>query len=208
MLVLEDLSAAVWPPPWTAARINAVLDALGQIRAAVSQAPPNLPKLEDLFDESASWRQVAQTPEPFLSLGLCTSRWLEASLPTLIAAEQAAPLAGDDLLHLDVRSDNICFRTDGSAVLVDWNWVCRGNGVLDIAGWLPSLQSEGGPLPESILAKCPEFAALLSGYWASRAGLPAPEGAPRVRQIQEAQLRAAFPWTVRGLGLPADEKLM
>lgn len=54
---------------------------------------------------------------PFLSLGLRDEQWLERSLPELLAAIERAPLDGDDLLHFDVRSDNLCFR-DGKALLV------------------------------------------------------------------------------------------
>ena len=68
-----------------------------------------------------------------------------------MAAEAEAVLDGTDLLHLDVRSDNLCF-VGSRAVLVDWNWACRGNGLVDLAGWVPSLHAEGGPLPESCLA--------------------------------------------------------
>ena len=53
-------------------------------------------------------------------------------------------------MHIDVRSDNLCFSGD-RVVLVDLNLVARANPLLDVAAWLPSLHSEGGPLPEDIL---------------------------------------------------------
>ena len=49
---------------------------------------------------------------PFLRLGLCSRNWLELALPTLIDAAEGARLEGDSLLHLDIRSDNLCFRGD------------------------------------------------------------------------------------------------
>jgi hypothetical protein len=42
----------------------------------------------------------------------------------------------------------------------------------------------------------------MAGFHASCAGLPAPSTAPRVRIVQQAQLRAALPWAARSLGLP------
>jgi hypothetical protein len=39
----------------------------------------------------------------------------------------------------------------GRAILVDWNWTRIGNGFFDVAGWLPSLHADGGPLPEAVL---------------------------------------------------------
>jgi hypothetical protein len=43
---------------------------------------------------------------------------------------------------------------------------------------------------------------LVSGYFAARAGLPTIPSAPRVRDIQRAQLGKALPWAVRALRLP------
>jgi thiamine kinase-like enzyme len=129
---------------------------------------------------------------------------LNAAVATLLAAQDQAPLAGDALVHSDVRSDNICTSGD-RALLVDWNWARRGNPRYDIATWLPSLHAEGGPAPEEILPGAAEFAALLSGYFASRAGLPQIPHAPRVREVQRRQLMVALPWAVRALGLrPLD----
>lgn len=202
-LILEDLSDAHWPPPWTTLHIESVRAALSDVAASRSQIPFPLMRIQEDQENFASWRRVEEAPETFLSLGLCSEAWLQAALPTLIAAESAAPLGGEDLLHLDVRSDNICFRPgSGAAVLVDWNWVCVGNRDLDIAGWLSSLHSEGGPRPETILPDAGEFAALLSGFWAYRAGTPPPKGAPRVREVQRRQLLFALPWAVRALDLP------
>jgi hypothetical protein len=54
----------------------------------------------------------------------------------LIAAADAVPADGDDLLHLDIRSDNPCFR-ENAAVLVDWNRCSTDSADLDVAAWLP-----------------------------------------------------------------------
>jgi hypothetical protein len=203
LMVLEDLGAGFSSPPWTPAKLDAVLLALEQIHRA--PVPPGLPALETHRESLTCWQSVADEPESFLSLGLCDLSWLSHSLPTLLAAEKALDLAGESLLHMDVRSDNIAFRPEGgSAVLVDWNWACVGPGVADVALYLPSLASEGGPLPAALLPEgSGPWAAGLSGYFASRAGQPPPEGAPRVRIVQLAQLRAALPWAARALGLPA-----
>ncbi|MBC8101309.1 MAG: aminoglycoside phosphotransferase family protein [Cytophagales bacterium] len=202
-LVLEDLSESHWPPPWNPGQVESTLAALASVRESRHRIPFALERIEDDRANFASWHRVATEPSPFLSLGLCSRAWLEAALPPLIAAEAVAPLAGEDLLHLDVRSDNVCFRPgSGEAVLVDWNWVCIGNRDLDIAGWLSSLHSETGILPETLLPGGGGFAALLSGFWAYRAGTPPPPGAPRVREVQKRQLQSALPWAVRALDLP------
>ena len=108
VLVVEDLSGAHWPPPWSAERVEAVLAALAAVRP--STPPPGLPRLEDERAHLASWHRVAGDPRPFLSLDLCTPAWLEAALPSLMAAEAGAVLDVPDLLNLDVRSDYLIFR--------------------------------------------------------------------------------------------------
>jgi hypothetical protein len=147
---------------------------------------------------------VQNDPKPFLSLGLASREWLDRALPPLVAAGAALRKDGDEVLHLDVRSDNLC-RASRGVVLIDWNNGCLGNGELDTGFWLPSLESEGGPLPEAVLPKSPEVAAFVSGFFASRAGLPPIPDAPRVRTVQLEQLRPALRWASRALRLPPPD---
>src|SRR5436190_17282364 len=107
VLLLEDLSDADWPPPWTQDRVHRVLTMLDQV--AATQVPSWVTPLEELGRELAGWHRVAESPMEFLSLGLCSPAWLDEALPTLVQAEASARLAGDSLMHVDVRSDNICF---------------------------------------------------------------------------------------------------
>jgi hypothetical protein len=197
ILVIEDLSEAHWPPPWRPGDVEAVLAALEQLHAT---APPaGLPPLT--IDELHTWREVKADPEPFLSLGLCSSEWLERSLPELLAATDRCDVRGDAFLHLDTRSDNICIR-DEEALIVDWNWAGLGNEMIDAAFWAPSLFVEGGPAPAELLPEAGELTAVVSGFFAPIAGLPPNFGAPTVRALQLAQLKVALPWAVDVLGLP------
>ncbi len=201
VLLLEDLSDGTWPPPWSTRKLHAMLDMLAKVQSA---APPaGLPPIDR--EALRGWSLVAEDPQPFLSLGLCSEDWLRRALPVLMESGRSAPLEGDELVHLDVRSDNVCFL-DERVALVDWNHACRANGLLDIAAWLPSLQSEGGPPPEEVAPEASVFAGLLSGYFAARAGMPPIRGAPRVRHVQLQQLRTALPWAVRALGLSALDR--
>jgi hypothetical protein len=200
LLVIEDLTVAEWPPPWSPQRIHALLASLAALRER--RPPAELPALDDLRDRLGGWAQVARDPEPLLSTGLCSRAWLHETLPDLIRAVEEADLAGEELLHLDVRSDNLCFLDD-EPKLVDWNLACRGNGVFDIVCWLPSLHLEGGPEPWELLPDAGLLSAVIAGFFASRAGLEPPPGAPTVREFQRAQAEAALPWVARELGLPA-----
>jgi hypothetical protein len=200
LLVLEDLSGALWPPPWDPTRIEAVLSTLDDV--AHCPPPDDLPRLVDGERPDEGWHRVMADPGAFLSLGLCDARWLERAGPVLRAAAGAAPLAGDRLLHGDVRSDNICVR-GGTAVLVDWNLAGVGNPEFDVAFWLPSLASENGPPPDEVMPRgAAELAAYVSGFFASRAGEPDIPHAPLVRRVQRRQLETALPWAARTLGLP------
>jgi hypothetical protein len=195
-LLLEDLSPAHWPPPWEPGLAERVQEMLSRLRRMPLM--PGMASLETYRDDLSGWRKVAEDPEPFLSLGVCHAAWLEVALPALLAAEMAAVLAGSDFLHLDIRSDNLCF-TESRTILVDWNWACAGNGMFDLAAWLPSLHAEGGPAPETLLPHAPELAAALSGFWAAQAGVTGREA--RLRDLDLFQLRTALPWAARESGL-------
>ena len=197
-LVLEDLSGAFWPPPWNTRRIELVRAMLADL---AGYSLPGLPPVDQDRTLLGGWQQVAEAPAEFLALKLASPAWLERALPTLLAVDESAAVQGDALCHNDVRSDNLCF--DGErVVLVDWNLACRGSSQLDLACWLPSLQSEGGPPPDTILPGAGALVAWVSGFFACRAGQPIIPDAPRVRQVQLSQLRCALPWAVRALDLP------
>jgi hypothetical protein len=204
LLAIEDLSAAEWPPPWSRERIETVLTTLGELRS--TPPPDGLPRLEGLRDDVAGWPHVLADPEPLLSTGACSREWLERALPELLRSSEDVELDGHDLLHLDVRSDNLCFKGT-AALLVDWNHACVGNGHFDVAFWLPSLRLEGGPQPWELLPDAGALPTAVAGFFAARAGLPAPGGAPTVREFQLRQLEVALPWAARELGLsPPSEK--
>ena len=198
VLVIEDLSAHHWPPPWGERQLELTL---AQIDALHSTTAPLETYAQVHGTGEANWRAVADDPVPFLALGVADAVWLEAALPTLIQVEEGCPTAGDSLTHWDLRSDNICIAP-GRAVFVDWNGACLSNPRLDLGFWLPSLAYESGLEPEKILPDAPEVAARVSGYFASRAGLPGISDAPRVRTVQRPQLATALPWAVRALDLP------
>lgn len=68
LLLLEDLSDCIWPPPWETARVDQVLAALALLRAtdvggALSPLGVTDPELV------SCWQRVAAAPAHFLSLG-------------------------------------------------------------------------------------------------------------------------------------------
>lgn len=202
VLVIEDLSAHRWPPPWDARLVDTTLAQID----AMHRAPAALETYAQVHGATQkNWRAVAADPAPFLALGMADDEWLDAALPALMSYEESCPTAGDSLTHWDLRSDNIC-AAGGRVLFVDWNGACLSNPRLDLGFWLPSLAYEGGVAPEKILPDAPGVAARVAGYFASRAGLPGIADAPRVRTVQRRQLETALPWAARALDLPPPTK--
>jgi len=197
ILIIEDLSHATWPPPWTDRLLAQVMETIAEMHATRT----DLARGGLLAGREAGWPTVAEHPEPFLALGLVSAAWLARALPSLIAAETSAMLEGDALTHLDLRSDNLCLTAEG-VKLVDWAEACRSAADVDLGFFLPSLTYEGGPLPETLQPDRPDIAALASGFFAARAGLPDVPKAPFVRRVQCEQLSTALPWAIRALDLP------
>ena len=202
VLVLEDLSDAHWPPPWDRDHVEAVVRTLGDV--ASTEPSAEIPPVSQSQFDRTGWPEVAGDVGAFLALGLCEAGWIETHLATLTDAAHSAVIEGEALLHMDVRSDNLCLR-EGRALLVDWNFACTGNPRFDLAAWLPSLHAEGGPAPEEVAPPAEDmaaFASVLAGYFAAHAARPEIPEAPHVRPLQRKQARTALPWAARTLGLP------
>ena len=150
LLVLEDLSAAYWPPPWTRDQVDAVLRTLDAIHAV------SLPGLPDAAIEGISITALGHRrsrTQPLSCASACARSAGCTTPPASFEREQGeAACVGSSLCHVDVRSDNICIAGD-RVVFVDWNFASQGNGEMDIAAWLPSLHAEGGPAPEEVLPR-------------------------------------------------------
>lgn len=123
------------------------------------------------------------------------------ALPVLLEASDRAVLAGDALVHYDVRSDNVCIA-DRGVKLVDWNHFARGSAMFDRVAWMSSLAYEHSLRPWEMVPDSEGLVPLLSGYFAAQAGLPIIPSAPGVRGLQLQQLRVALPWAIRELSLP------
>jgi hypothetical protein len=200
-LVIEDLSQASWPPPWSTASIDLVLGALDDIHATPPPEPIDEIFERRIWDIREGWGPMRADPSGSLALGLFDAAWLDAHIDELEAAADAAMLAGGTLLHCDVRSDNLCIA-DERAILLDWNWASRGAEVLDLASWLPSLHTEGGPEPWAMLPDQGPLASLLAGFFLEHAGREPIPQAPHVRQLQLDQGRSALAWACRELRIP------
>lgn len=202
ILVIEDLSRADWPPPWSAERVEGVLATIGDVAGAA--CPDALRSAEEHRADLSGWARVAADPTLATASGLCDTVWLGRHLEELLRWEAAMTMEGSALLHFDVRSDNLCFAPE--VKLVDWNHACRGNPALDVLGWLPSLHLEGGPAPWEIDAIADDEAASIvatfAGYFVAQAGMPLPTDVRQdIREFQRALGRICLEWAVRVLDI-------
>lgn len=204
ILLLEDLSDHHWPPPWREGQFNLFIRELSGLHSTTAA----LNSFATVFPKGLpGWKTVAADPLPFLSLGLVSEAWLRLSLDRLLEQSERVQLHGEHVCHFDLRSDNICFAGD-TVKVVDWNLACLGNPQLDLGFMLPSLSIEGGPAPDDVLPRAAPIAAVVSGFFAALAGLPADDNAKqRVRNVQKAQLEEALPWAIQTLKLPPLPRL-
>ncbi len=187
------------PPrrPWRAPELQRCLDMLA---AAV---PVLTPPPDDLALPAAS-EELAEWP----------AYWnhLRAARPDLPHLDEAAALAGryvevmagETLVHTDVRDDNILLTADGRALLCDWNWPMAG------AAWLDSLFLLIGPRGDGLdvaaviagrplLSLVPDdeidvVLALITGYFLKSADDPVPPTSPFIRDAQRWQGEVCWDW--------------
>lgn len=204
VLFIEDLSEAEWPPPWTDQKVDEVKATIAEING--TPAPEFVESLAAEKERYSGWYEVVQSPDGFASLGVAGRDWIDAHLTLLAEAERTAEWEGSDLLHLDIRSDNLCFL--GPTVkVVDWNLARVGNGAYDLLFWLPSLNLEGGPAPWDVTVEEPELIAAIAGFFARQAPQADPWEGSTVRQFQRQQLEVALPWACKALGIPEPDLL-
>ena len=151
VLITQDLSDAYWPAShegvtWREGDVALLFEGLKELSSL--KAIPALPALQKRKD--SLWSEIAGSPAAFLDLGLCSERWLNKSVDALIKAEMDLDITGDQLVHGDIRSDNVCFK-GSQAIFVDWSHAARGNADHDLASLLPTLYLEGGPAPYTLM---------------------------------------------------------
>ena len=208
-LAFEPVDGRAPACPWDGAELDAVMAALKALHRELT--PPPAPSVEPaavyfrpLF---GGWAALASGDEP---PGL--DSWARRHLGRLAELESnwSVAIAGDTLLHGDVRSDNILLGP-GGVVFVDWPHAAVGSPVFDVVAWAPSVVLEGGPEPEDLLSRHgsarvadPEVVTVLlaavSGFFVSHSLRPPPPGLPTVRSFQAAQGEVALGWLRRRTG--------
>ena len=200
------------PPmhPWDRRQLATAVQALDALHDALTPSPvPEAPAAADrlrlLF---GGWTELAGLDRPPEELDTWSARHLDR-LAELESGWRDA-VAGSTLLHGDVRSDNLLITT-GGVIFVDWPHACVGARAFDLVAWAPSVQLEGGPAPEELLALSVTGSAIdrdvvaplvaaFGGFLVRHSLQPPPPGLPTLRAFQAAQGAVALAWLRRLMG--------
>ncbi len=207
VLLFQELHGAPPRVPWQRGELERVLRGLATLMDTLTPSPLPLEVSGDLRESALLgeyWSRLAAEPA-----GL--DDWSRRHCERLADLERQAPsvLAGDTLLHLDIRADNVLLTPD-SVAFVDWPHARQGAAWVDLVCFAPSVAMQGGPRPDEVLAlypgTLPDTAALLcaltaiSGYFTWGALQSPPPGLPNLRAFQDAQGRVARRWLSERLG--------
>jgi hypothetical protein len=193
-LVLTDVEGR--HPDWhVPADVAAARTALADLARALTPCPIDVPDLRTvLATDFLGWHRLRDDPPAALD------PWVAGHLDELChqAEHGVAALAGDTLVHADIRADNLLIGADGSVTVIDWPWGARGPAWLDTLLLLVNIRLLGGRADLSMVdADRADVVGVLAGFGAffcDTARLPAPPGLPSLRAFQQAQGDVVVQW--------------
>jgi aminoglycoside phosphotransferase (APT) family kinase protein len=208
LLVFDDVDGVHPGNPWTANDLGRVLAGLAELASGLTPSPLPIGKVhsasEMLATRICGWQRLRRAAEPKELNAL--DAWSRAHLDQLADLEEQAPaaVAGQTLLHFDVRADNILL-TPERVWFFDWPHASVGAAWLDVVGFAPSVRMQGGPAPEEIVERYPESrkvdprlvtaaVAAIAGYFVYQSLQSPPAGLPTLRAFQAAQGDVAVEW--------------
>ena len=202
------------PPkvPWSDGELQLAL----RLARQIGEVEPLHGALPDYSTDHAfgEWDELADRHPPGLA---SYGPWVAGNIERLasVASDWRAATAGAQLVHADLRGDNMLVidrgRAGPAALAVDWPFAARGAGLIDVVAMLPAVRLEGGPPPADVLARHPLgpqvdpdavtcYLAALTGFFVHRSLEPEPPGIPHVRGFQRAQAEVCIPWLRHRLG--------
>lgn len=187
---------------------TAVLTLIDRLADELTPSPvPELPTFVQVYGEKLTcWQRFAAEGPP-----TDLNNWARSNLDRLaeLEATWTAHGAGNTLLHTDLRPDNILLGRDGSILVVDWAWPCRGAAWIDLVLLAPAF-ARSGTNPDPILAAhrltrdidptaINAYLCALVGYWEHQSRQSAPARSPNLRRYQEHSARVSGEWLSRRL---------
>jgi hypothetical protein len=198
-LVFEDVDGHPPQLPWRDSELERVVGAVADLAASLTPTPIALPSIaDDPHPDFAGFQELtaaAAGRDPLSDL----DPWVVRNLDRLadMAMQWPEATAGNTLLHLDIRADNLLL-TDDRVLFVDWPHATIGAAWIDLLCMLPSIAMQGGPPPWELfddhpLTRDADHEAVvvalagLAGLFVIRGRRPDPPGLPTVRRFQRAQ---------------------
>ncbi|MBM7051544.1 phosphotransferase [Rothia sp. ZJ1223] len=65
-------------------------------------------------------------------------------------------LAGEQLVHTDLRADNLLISPENQGILIDWPWACKGAAFFDAASVIVDVLATGGTYKPERIAQSSE----------------------------------------------------
>ncbi len=208
VLAFDDVDGRSPELPWNRHELERVLAAISDLAARLTPSPLALELAQDtLAPLFGRWQRIVDDG-------------LEARLPTavrvrldeMLALEARWPeaVAGESLIHLDLRADNMLLTSD-RVFFVDWPAAAVGAPWVDLALMLPSIAMQGGPPPADVWGAHPlsrgvdddrvdALVVAVAGYFAHSQMLPPPPGLPTLRAFQAAQGTETARWLADRMG--------
>jgi len=210
-LVFEDVDARTPHLPWRRDDLDRVLATVADLGRTLTPSPVELSPIADDADDFAGFQELSAQSAGGTSLD-DLDPWILRNLHRLAGLHDrwVAATAGQTLLHLDLRADNVLL-TDDSVLFVDWPHAGVGAAWIDLLFMLPSVTLQGGPPPWEIFDAHPAAHAVddeaatialagFTGLLTASGRRPDPPGLPTVRQFQRAQAAEGVRWLRRRTG--------
>lgn len=212
-LAFQDIEGRTPAQPWRMDEFERVVGALVELSDELTPSPLSPESVGTAADQFArNLRGWQELHEQLAATTRGLDSWSARNLEELarIEATAADAVAGDTLLHLDIRADNILLSPE-RVWFVDWPGACVGAPWVDILAFAPSVAMQGGPSPEDVIALHPACRAAdadavtavivaIAGYFTHGSLQPPPLGLPTLRAFQAAQGKVAREWLARRTG--------
>lgn len=198
MLVFEHIEGRPPRRPWRPEELEQVVGAVADLSARLTPAPAGV-----------EWVTVGQELLGGVDARMASIREQMPADPFVDVVEELCAravdaIAGDTLVHLDLRDDNVLLGDDGSVWFVDWNWPVVGAPWIDLVCLLLSARGDGLDA-DALLAAHPlsreadpgavdALLAVLWSFWAVAVTQPVPDASPHLRDHQRWYLAASRDW--------------
>jgi len=206
ILGFDDIDGRPPQRPWRPDQLGLVLATVDRTAEVLTPAPDTYawsPLRGFLMEDLPNWDVAAEGDLP---------DWLRPRVPECrqLAELGDDAMAGNTIVHGDIRDDNILIDADDRVWICDWNWPLLGNPALDTIVVLASAHGDGVDadawLPRSATTRDTDpdvvdgTLALIAGYFWVSSSQSAPETSPWLRVHQRWYAEATTDWLARRRG--------